>query len=79
MSFCLTLDDINAVFLLVLTLSLHLYSYHELKRSGDMKGIIYNGGGLFMYLFIIYMSKLIIWVDGYMLSLFCAIPSCSCV
>ena len=32
-----------------------------------------------MYLFIIYMYKLIIWVDGYVLSLSCGVPSCSCV
>lgn len=35
--------------------------------------------GLFIYLFIIYMYKLIIWLDGYVFSLSGSVPSCPCV
>lgn len=41
-----------------------LYSCREAKLSGDMEGIIYNQVYLCIYLFIIYMYKQIIWVDG---------------
>lgn len=37
-----------------------LCSYEELKENGDMKGIIFNR---VIYIFIIYMYKLIIWLN----------------
>ncbi len=55
-----------------------LCSYHESKQNGDVKGIIFNRGYLYIYLSF-YMYKLIIWVDGYVSSLSGGVPSCPCV